>query len=136
MVIAAIILLSIQLIKFNNIATNRYMVNAIDKYIACEVKEKVEDYEKTTGKKVKNIAFYNLEKAKKYYPGLDDGFNISARTEKMSSFYLIKYYLNKPLNLTDGNNSIFKEYFENKKWTNFDLDQIIIKDDTIHIFVY
>jgi hypothetical protein len=58
-ILMSIVLLSIQFIMFNNLATNRYMVNYMDKYIAYEIDKKIKEYEKSTGNIICNVAVHN-----------------------------------------------------------------------------
>lgn len=132
----SILLLFIQFICFNNIAINRFIVNYMDKYIIFEIEEKINNYENTTGTKIENISIYNLENAEKFYTSLNDSLNISARSEKMSCSHLLKYYLHRNFNFIEPDENIYNNYFKNKNWTLFNLDQIVIKGNTLHWYIY
>ena len=135
-IVLSVILLSIQFIMFNNLATNRFMVNYMDKYIAYEINEKIKEYEKNTGNIIRNVAFYNLQNSQKFYPELNDMLNVSARTEKMSSFYLTRYFTQKSLNMVNSDESVYNNYFRDQNWTLFDPNQIVLKDNTLHLYIY
>lgn len=135
-IISAIVLLTIQFVKFNELTTNRYIINFADKYIAYEISDKINKYEKETGNKITNIALYNQSNAQRFYPDINDGLNISSRTERMSGYYLIRYYTQKPLNLVDSDQYIYNIYFKDKNWDYFNEEQVVLKDNTLHLYVY
>ena len=135
-ILCSTILLIIQFTQFHKIATNRYLVNQLDKEFALNVKEIFLDYEKNNNKEIKKVALYNLEKSPKFYNEVDDSLNVSAKTEKNSCYYLLRYYLNKDIELIEPNSTVYNIYFKNKKWDSFSLDQVIIIDDILNIYIY
>ena len=132
----SILLLVIEFITFNTIAINRYIVNYMDKYIVYEIQEKIHDYEQSTGNKIEHIAVYNLDKTDKFYPDLQDMINVSAKNEQPSGTALLVFYMNKKLDVVGTNQTIYENYFKNKNWRLFNLDQIVLEGNTMHWYLY
>ena len=92
-----IILLFVELLSFTRIEINRYKVNENDKEIILKIEKKVKNYEEENKIKVTKLAIYNLDKAHKFYPHLNDTINVSAIKENPSgiasyTFILIDIY--------------------------------------------
>ena len=132
----SIILLLIQFIQFNIIAINRYNVNNIDKNIILEIDEKISQYEKETGIEIKNIAIYNEENSKRFYDGINDMINVSAKNEELSRNAILALFAHRSFNSEQPSEKIYNEYFKDKNWTTFNLDQIVLKNDTMHWYLY
>ena len=131
-----VLLLAIEFITFNSIAINRYIVNYMDKYIVYEIQEKINDYEQSTGNKIEHIAVYNLDRTNKFYPELQDMINVSAKNEQPSGTALLVFYMNKKLDVVEENDTIYENYFKNKNWKLFNLDQIVLEGNTMHWYLY
>ena len=134
--VVSIALLITELIIFTNIAINRYIVNYMDKYIVLEIEEKISAYEQKTGLKIERLSVYNKEKAKKFYTGLEDRINVSAKNEQPSGTALLVFYTNRPLEVVEEDNNIYTTYFEGKSWCLFNLDQIVLEGNTLHWYLY
>ena len=100
--------------------------------IILKIEKKVRDYEKVTNIKVKKLAIYNLDKSHKFYDKVDDRINVSAIKERPSGIASYTYYTKRRLNYTDSDKFVWYEYFYNKHYNRFSLDQVVIIDDTIH----
>ena len=131
-----IILLVGEFFTFTRLEINRFKVNELDKEIVFKVEKKVKDYEKITGIKVNKLAIYNLKNSHKFYDRLDDRINVSAVKERPSGIALYTYYTNRHLSYTDSEKFVEYEYFYNKNYNKFDLNQVVIIDDTIHWYLY
>lgn len=44
--------------------------------------------------------------------------------------------MKRKIELTNQDNSIYYSHFKGKKWKTFDTSQIVIKDDTLHWYIY
>ena len=108
----------------------------MDKYIVYEIQEKIHDYEQSTGNKIEHIAVYNLDKTDKFYPDLQDMINVSAKNEQPSGTALLVFYMNKKLDVVGTNQTIYENYFKNKNWRLFNLDQIVLEGNTMHWYLY
>ncbi len=136
LIFISLILLVVEFVSFNRIEIDRYIVNYEDKQIVLQVEEKVKEYEESTGIEVKNLAIYNQQASKKFYSGLEDNINVCAKNEQPSGTALYVYYTNRKVQLADKDEEVEKAYFNNKHWKNFSLDQVVIKGNTIHWYLY
>lgn len=134
--ILSVILLIVEFVTFTNIAINRYIVNYMDKYIVLEIEEKIANYERETGQKIEKLSVYNKEGSKKFYTGLEDRINVSAKNEQPSGTALLVFYTNRPLEVVEENIDIYNEYFKGKNWDLFGLDQIVLDGNTLHWYLY
>ena len=130
-----IILLVGEFFTFTRLEVNRYKVNELDKEIVLKIENKVREYEKTSNVKVTKLAVYNLNGSKKFYDRLDDRINVSAVKEEPSGIAIYTYYTKRRLSYTDIDKGI-EEDFKNKRYNRFNLDQVVIIDDTIHWYLY
>lgn len=137
LIATGIIFLGIQLVRFYEIEISHYTVNYLDKEISKSVGQAITKYENETGNKVTKISIYK-DKSPRY--SYDDVFvvgdiNITAFATSWSDANAINYYNKLDLKKVDNDEKI-KEKFENVDYTSFSEEQIIIKDDTIHLCVY
>lgn len=132
----SIFILTTELISFNNIAINRYKTNNKDKHIIVQIENEINKYEQSTGITVTKLALYNLDNATKFYPEVNDTLNVSAISEENSNKCMLSFYMKRKIELTNQDNSIYYSHFKGKKWKTFDTSQIVIKDDTLHWYIY
>lgn len=136
-ILIVIITLFIQYISFVKIEKDRYKLNYMDSYNAKLILEKINDYEKNTGNYVKKVAYYNDEIQYTYSDLFVSGdINIKATYPEWCRTYYFSYYLNRKLTEVKFDNKVYENYFKNKKWISFDLEQVIIINDTIYIYLY
>lgn len=133
-----IIYLIVQYNGFCNIERNRYILNYIDYYNAIQIEDKVEKYEKETGNKIIHVAVYKQNGNSTSYPLLwsSGDINVKATCPDWSRKDYLKYYLNREITEVQCDQEIYKTYFQNKNWTSFNLDQIILIGDTMHMCLY
>ena len=131
-----IILLVGEFFTFTRLEINRYKVNELDKEIVLKIEDKVKKYEKENNIKVTKLAIYNLENSSKFYDRLDDRINVSAVKERPSGIALYTYYTKRRLSYTDGDDFVYELNFNNIRNNKFDLNQVVIVDDTIHWYLY
>lgn len=136
-IIIIILFLGVQYVSFNKIEKDRYILNYMDKYNANLVLKKVTNYENNTGNYVKKVAFYNDE-IQYTYPNLfvSGDINIKATYPEWCRTDYLSYYLNRKLTEVKFDNKVYENYFKNKEWISFDLEQVIIINDTIYIYLY
>jgi hypothetical protein len=137
-VIAIIIVyLTFQYIGFQTIIRDNYIVGYQDQYTCKQIGEKVEQYEKTTGITVSKIAFYYNEISYSYPNVYANGdINIKAMYTEWSRLNSLNYYLNRDFEQTEQSEEIYNQYFKDKQWNYFDDEQIVLIDDTLHIYIY
>lgn len=125
-------------ISFTNIVRDRYILNYMDYYTNMQLQEKIKQYEEETNTKVTKIAFYTNEQRKYSYQNLyvNRDTNIKASYPEWSRLQSINYYLNRDFEEIAASNEIEKTYFKDKKWNFYDNNQVIILNDTVHLYIY
>ena len=48
----------------------------------------------------------------------------------------LKYYLERDLEEIDPKEEIYDKYYKNKNWKIFDIDQIVLIDDVLHMYTF
>ena len=135
-IVLSIIVLVIELASIWKIEINRYKVNELDREIVLKINEEIDKYEMQSGNKITKLAVYNLERANKFYEGLDDHINVSAKSEMPSCLALLVFYTRKQIKQVDEDKIVYEEHFKNKQWNGFNLNQIYIEKDTLHWYIY
>lgn len=131
-----VIILGVEFYSFKVIEINRYIVNYNDKQVINKINDKINNYEEETGNKVKYISLYNQDNSHLFDNEIRDNINVTARAQHPNCEALFIYYTNRKIEKKSSNNNIYIKYFKNKHWKYFDLDQVIIIDDTIHWYLY
>lgn len=131
-----VILLIGEFFTFTRLEINRFKVNELDKEIVLKVENKVKEYEEKNNVKVTKLAIYNLKESKKFYDKLDDRINVSAVKEEPSGIAIYTYYTKRHLSYTDGDDFVYEMNFNNIRSNEFNLNQVVIIDDTIHWYLY
>ena len=131
-----IILLIGEFATFTRLEMNRFKVNELDKEIVLKIENKVKKYEEENNVKVTKLAIYNLDNSSKFYERLDDRINVSAIKEKPSGIAIYTYYTKRRLSYTDGDDFVYEMNFNNIRNNEFNLNQVVIIDDTIHWYLY
>ena len=134
--VIALLLLVMEFVQFTSIGINRYIVNYMDKYVILEIDDKIKKYEESTGNKVENISIYNMKNSNKFYDGLSDSINVSAKNEEMSGRAIRMLFTHRELKEVPEKEEIYKRYFKNNNWDRFSLDQIVLEGNTIHWYLY
>lgn len=135
--VVVIVLLVMQLYKFNIIEIDRYKVNEMDYEITKSVIEQIKSYEKENNIEIKNISIYHDRSIEYTYSGIlaTGDTNIKAYYQDWSVKYIIEYYMKKSFNILEPETEIQKE-FEKYDWKNFSEKQLIFKGDTLHLCKY
>ena len=131
-----LVLLGMEFLSFTRIEGNRYRVNQLDREIILEIEDKVKEYEKDTGITVSKLAIYNLKDSAKFYDRLDDRLNVSAIKERPSGLAAYTFFARRRLEYTKEDKEVYEQFFKNIDDDEFDINQVIIIDDTIHWYLY
>ena len=133
----SIIFLVVEFYRFNTIELDHYNSNYFDQVTAIEIGDLIKKYQDESGKKVNKISIYKDSKPRftnnRIFATGD--INVSAFATDWSDANSINYYNNLKLEKIDNDDSI-KQEFLNKDWNYFNEDQVIFKNDTIHLCVY
>ena len=129
--------LVIQYASFSNIARDRYSLNYMDYNQFLQIQTIVEAYEKETGNTITKIATYKNE-PQGTYPGIfiSGDINLKAMCPDWSRIDYLEYYFNRTLEEVEKSEEIYNTYFKDKTWKFFDKEQVVLKDDVMHIYVY
>ena len=119
---------------FIKIEKDRYILNKKDESITMQIIKQINKYEKQTGKKITQVSIYEDEKTNFTYNGIfaTGDMNIKCYSTDWSAIEILKYYSKKDLKLVEKDKKIEQKY-NNKNWDEFNLEQIIFKDNTINI---
>ncbi len=133
-----IIYLSLQYIGFQNIIRDRYILNYMDYNQFLQIQNKVQKYEEETGNKIEKISLYPAEYVQYSYPNLfvSGDTNLKAMFPEWARKSYLEYYFNRTFTQVEQNQEIYEQYFKDKNWTFFDDEQIVLIEDTMHIYVY
>ncbi len=132
--ISATIFLGIQLISFMSYGIDNYIVNKIDRQNVEQINAKIIEYEEKTGKQITKIAFYGDKNPNYTYPNIKatGDMNLKALFKDWSALRIIRYYTGKGLEQVEKNEEIEKS-FKEKDWNYYDNEQLIFKDDVLHL---
>ena len=137
-ILLSIIILSLTFYRFIKIEIDHYILNYEDKVICQDIGKKIKEYENNTGIKINKISIYKDKNARYSYKNLfvTGDINITGFATDWSDVDLINYYNNINLKKVEKDKEI-EENFANNDWTRFDSrEQIIFKNNTIHLCVY
>lgn len=129
--------LGIQYVSFMNISRDRYIVNYMDYNQFLQIQELVYNYEEETGNIIGKVAIYKNE-VQGTYPGvfISGDINLKAMCPDWSRIDYLEYYFGRTLEEEEASSEIYDSYFKDKNWKFFDKDQIVLKDNVMHIYVY
>ena len=132
-----ILFLSLNVYFGNQILGNNKIVNFLDRQIAYELKEKIEEYETNTGTIVRYIAFYEDKQPQYSYPNIKYliyDTNLKASQITWSRLNCINYWLKSDFVEVDGDKELDNRYFKQKNWNYFNADeQIIFSGDIVNL---
>ena len=131
------ILILLQAQKFIKIEKDRYLLNEKDEIITMQIIKQINNYEEQTGHEITRVSIYQDERPNYTYNGIfaTGDMNIKSYFTDWSAIEILKYYSKKTLNLV-GKNEILEKQFKHKNWDEFNLEQIVFKDNTINICNY
>lgn len=133
-IIFSILFLLVQLYSYMDIEVNRYIVNYKDKENALMIGELITHYEEETGKKVEKISFASDSYPTQKYPNIKaikDG-NLSTFGFGWTLRDTIGYYTGIRLKNKNPSKEI-QEICAGKDYYTFDIDNVIIENNTINI---
>lgn len=141
-IVVSIVLLGIQLINFNDILVEHYQTNFFDSKIADEIRDKVLEYEEETGNSIQYMVLYEDSDKSINYDGIRyyGDVNVKAFGNSWGARGILDLKLERELVDETSNEekyNKYSEYFENKNWDYFDIDeQLILDEDTLYLCVY
>lgn len=137
LVAACCLFLAIQYVYFMKITKDNYIVSYQDKQIAEQIKQQIDIYEAQTGDKVTKIALYHDQYPSYTYPKMlaTGDINVKAFHAEWSALAIMKYYVGREFEPIEKDKQI-EEKFNQINWEAYDKEQIIIKEDTLHLCMY
>ena len=114
------------------IVSNRFVSNTLDEVYANMVYQEIMEYEEETGILVTKMAVIDDAYAPDSYEEVNYAADqINERTLGTVTNSLITVVTGRKFEIVEMNEKIYKEYFENKNWDYFDLEeQIVFENDT------
>lgn len=136
-IIFCILFLIIQLFCFTKFAIDGYIVNYKDKQETQEIINQIELYEKESGNIINKIAIYYDKNITYVHPDIKSSGDINIRglCSNWASNFIINYYSGKRLKLIDSKKQLQQD-FSTKDWTQYNEEQILFENDTIHLCLY
>ena len=133
----SIVIIILTFYGFTKIEIDHYTLNYEDKIICQNIGRAIEEYQNSTGIKVHKISIYKDKNPRRTYKSLfiSGDINESSFATDWSDVNAICYFNNIKLEKVENNDNL-KEYFKEKDWDNFNDEQIIFKNNTIHLCVY
>ena len=135
--IIMLVLLVVQFYRFNIIEIDHYNLNYKDKINSLTIGELIKEYEQETGESITKISIYN-DKNKSYtYKDIftTGDINVSGLATNWSCIPMINYYNNLKLEEVE-NSKIIEDKFKEKDWDDFNKEQIVFENDTVHICIF
>ncbi|AOR24585.1 glucosyltransferase domain-containing protein [Clostridium taeniosporum] len=140
-VLIIVILLLIPNIRTTqNIITDHFATNKIDKQYALLINNEIKKYENANNIQINNIATKLDVKPTYVYKGIDyASYDTNARGYVIpwADINMINYYSGENYNKVKMNNQIFETYFKNKNWNYFNSsEQFVFVGDTLYWCIY
>jgi len=137
LIIICVFFMIVQLIYFKSFAIDGYTVNYRDKQETIEIIKQIEMYEKETRNEITKLAIYNDKIVTYCYPDTKSSgdINLRALSIEWSAKSIINYYLGRNLKIIDSNEKI-QQNFSKEDWKEYNEQQIILENDTIHLCLY
>ena len=126
--------------NFVDITLDHYKTNFEDRLIVSRIKDKVINYENETGAYVNKLVIYKNEFCALQYEGtrwIGDA-NVRAFFTDWGIRGILDEELERQVFQVEGEDESIKEYFDNKssEWKGFSEEQVVLKDDTLYLYVY
>lgn len=131
------VVLIFQLIGFNKIYRDKHTINATDKERYQEFYSLISDYQNQSGNVIDTVVFYEDQIFDMKDPELygEGDFVVSALTTDWSNLNAMNYYLDTDYQKGERVRDI-EDFFHSRNWTEFSIDQIVFRDNVMHICVY
>ncbi|MBP3197298.1 MAG: hypothetical protein J6N21_09885, partial [Butyrivibrio sp.] len=129
-------LLIVEFISFEKVFVERYQCNEADRYYAQIIREQIRQYEDETGNEVDTICFYSDADRKWWDEGYGDSEMMSrAQSCGWSRLTSINLYLDRDY-IEGEQDPELVEYFENQDWGMYSEEQVVFKDNILHLCIY
>ena len=137
LMVVLIFYLGVQYINFENISIDRYSLNYTDYYQFLQIQEIIDAYETETGKKITKVANYQ-DNSEGGYPQLfiSHDINVKAMWPDWSRIDFLEYYFDRDFQEVEKSQEVYEQYFKEKNWRFFSKEQVVLIDETMHLFIY
>ena len=118
------------------ITNESVLVNEIERKVGERIKNKIDEYERSTGIKVEKIVF-NTDKKITYFYGLvkhQTFATLNAFHSEWSKLGTVNYHTNRKLEKIEDEK--YTEYFKKQNWSSFDENQIILDGNVMYYCIY
>ena len=113
------------------------LTNSLDENYCYEIKQMIEEYEKTTGIKVDKIASILRSDKLLYYPNmLHAGTTTQSVLSTWAVNYAISFYLERDLKFISISPNQYIKWWGDKEWDKHSIEQVVIENDVIYFCVY
>lgn len=132
-----IVLLSMQLFLFIRHSINIFIVNYEDKQIITQILDFIDEYEEKTGIDVNKVAIYSDKNKSWTYQGIITvkDMNTKAFASDWALLSLLRYYSGEDY-IEIEKDPLIEQNFSRRNWDYYSDQQLVIKDDVVHICNY
>ncbi|SFP35647.1 Glucosyl transferase GtrII [Butyrivibrio proteoclasticus] len=135
-IIFSIIILAYEYLNFSSVFVDRYQCNAVDRYYAQIIREQIKEYEDETGNIVDTICFYTDADRKWWDEGYGDTELMTrAQSTGWSALNSINLYLERDYKEGQQDEEL-AEYFAEHNWGMYSEEQVIFKENELHLCIY
>ena len=137
----AIFLLTIILFTANEYAylRNGWILlksNRMEKQYANAIIKQIKKYENETGNLIKRIAIYKDKSSLKTFNNYKNNtFTIQSIHTTYARMDFLRYYLNRNVEIKEPEEK-YTEYFKDRDWNEFDIEQMKFDGETLHICTF
>lgn len=137
----AIFLLTIILFTANEYAylRNGWMLlksNRMEKQYGNAITKQIEKYENETGNSIKKIAIYKDKSSSKTFNNYKNNtFTIQSVYTTYAKMDFFRYYLNRNVEIKESEEK-YIQYFKDRDWNEFDIEQMKFDGETLHICTF
>ena len=137
LIILSIVFICIELICFSKIEVERYKSNQEDFTVTKLILNQINTYEQKNNIKIKKIAIYQDKQLRYSYDNIKSikDLNIKAYSMNWSTISILEYFRKEKFEVVEKNEEI-QNKFLNQNWDNFDQQQLIFNNDTLHLCLY
>lgn len=136
-IVLSVLFLIIQFCNFVRFEIDHYIGNYMDKLLSLEISNIMQKYEEQTGNKIDTLSIYKDAETTYVYPGLNASgdMNIKAYSADWCVPGILELYTGRDFKIVENNENLEQE-FKNKNWNNFEKEQIIFKDNVMHLCTF
>lgn len=134
----SIFLILIEYVYMQKIIIDHYKLNKLDIELAQTIDKKIDEYEKEYNIQINKIIFYSDRSVENSYPNIKNYYQINSKVINIPgrNLELIEFVSGRKYECSYNVIEEYEKYFKENNWDYFDNDQLIFKDDTLHLCIF